>query len=514
MITNQTIAVIDFGSQYTQLIARRIRELNVYSEILPYSITLNELKNKNVKAIILSGGPSSVYNNNAPKISNSILNAGIPILGICYGLQLLMYYNGGYVHSSRKGEYGFAQVKSNVSNILFKGFPNESQVWMSHGDEVKELPTDWEVISRSTNNIIAAVQKKESKIFGVQFHPEVVHTIYGKELLSNFIFDIAKCKPEWTPENFTKNTIENIKNKVGDENVICGLSGGVDSSVVATLLHKAIGEKSHCIFIDHGMLRKNESNQVMSTLKNGLGLNIRMFNHSDKFLKKLEGVTDPENKRKIIGTQFIRSFEEATSIIGNTKYLAQGTLYPDVIESGGSDLGPAVTIKSHHNVGGLPQDLKFELIEPVRSLFKDEVRKVGKELGLPDFVLNRHPFPGPGLAVRIIGEITDKRIKILQEADDIFIDILHKTGQYDSIWQAFAVLIPTKTVGVMGDARTYENLLGLRAVTSVDGMTADWYNMPYEVLNECSNRIINEVRGINRVVYDVTSKPPGTIEWE
>ena len=324
MITNQTIAVIDFGSQYTQLIARRIRELNVYSEILPYSITLNELKNKNVKAIILSGGPSSVYNNNAPKISNSILNAGIPILGICYGLQLLMYYNGGYVHSSRKGEYGFAQVKSNVSNILFKGFPNESQVWMSHGDEVKELPTDWEVISRSTNNIIAAVQKKESKIFGVQFHPEVVHTIYGKDLLSNFIFDISKCKPEWTPENFTKNTIKNIKNKVGDENVICGLSGGVDSSVVATLLHKAIGEKSHCIFIDHGMLRKNESNQVMSTLKNGLGLNIRMFNHSDKFIKKLEGVTDPENKRKIIGTQFIRSFEEATSIIGNTKYLAQG----------------------------------------------------------------------------------------------------------------------------------------------------------------------------------------------
>ncbi len=514
MIAKSIIAVIDFGSQYTQLIARRIRELNVYSEILPYNISFDELKLKNVKAIIFSGGPSSVYSNHAPQISKSILDSGIPILGICYGLQLLIHYAGGSVYSSEKGEYGFAKIISDPSNRLFKGIPQESQVWMSHGDEVKGLPDDWLVISKSTNNIIAAVNKQNSNIYGVQFHPEVIHSIYGKELLSNFIFEISNCKPDWTSKNFITETIKNVKNIVGNKNIICGLSGGVDSSVVATLLHKAVGKQSKCVFIDHGMLRKNEANQVMTTLKKGLGLNISMFNHSDKFLSSLSGISDPEKKRKIIGAEFISSFESATSTLGDAKFLAQGTLYPDVIESGGSDLGPAVTIKSHHNVGGLPDEMDFNLIEPIRNLFKDEVRKVGIELGLPDFLINRHPFPGPGLAVRILGEITKERIEILQNADDIFINILHERGEYDKIWQAFAVLIPIKTVGVMGDSRTYENLLGLRAVTSMDGMTADWYNLPYDVLNECSNRIINEVNGINRVVYDVTSKPPGTIEWE
>ena len=509
------MAVLDFGSQYTQLIARRIREQNVYSEILPHTITAGELKLKNVPAIILSGGPSSVYDKNAPQVDPSILSMGIPVLGICYGLQLMITQNGGNVTHKGQGEYGSAKIHTVDESPLLKKIENESQVWMSHGDEIDSLGNGFEIIAKSSNDVIAAIHHKDQPLYGVQFHPEVMHTLEGETIISNFLFDIAQCTADWTAAHFISETITKIQDITGDNGkVITGLSGGVDSSVVGTLLHKAIGSRSTCVFIDHGLLRKNESDQVMGTLKDGLGLNIHKYNYADTFLSKLKGITDPEKKRKIIGEQFIRAFESVAKDKENAQFLAQGTLYPDVIESGGSTLGPAVTIKSHHNVGGLPKDMKFELIEPIRDLFKDEVRNVGRELGLPDFVIDRHPFPGPGLAVRILGEITEEYIRILQEADNIFIEILHETGEYKNIWQAFAVLVPTKTVGVMGDARTYENLIALRAVTSVDGMTADYYDLPHEILNRCSSEIINKVKGVNRVVYDITSKPPGTIEWE
>ncbi len=514
-MNKQTVAVLDFGSQYTQLIARRIREQNVYSEILPHTITAEELNKKNVPAIILSGGPSSVYDKNAPQVDPSILSMGIPVLGICYGLQLMITQNGGNVTHKGQGEYGFAKMHTVNESPLLTNLANESQVWMSHGDEIDSLGNGFEIIAQSSNDVIAAIHHKDQPLYGVQFHPEVIHTLEGETIISNFLFNIAQCTADWTAANFISETISKIQDITGDNGkVITGLSGGVDSSVVGTLLHKAIGTRSTCVFIDHGLLRKNEADQVMGTLKDGLGLNIHKYDYAETFLSKLKGVTDPEKKRKIIGEQFIRAFESVAKEKENAQFLAQGTLYPDVIESGGSALGPAVTIKSHHNVGGLPEDMDFELIEPIRDLFKDEVRRVGRELGLPDFVINRHPFPGPGLAVRILGEITEEYLQILQEADNIFIDILHETGEYKNIWQAFAVLVPTKTVGVMGDARTYENLIALRAVTSVDGMTADYYDLPHDILNRCSSEIINKVKGVNRVVYDITSKPPGTIEWE
>ena len=509
------IMIIDYGSQYTQLITRRVRELNVFAEIFPFNLTAEDIDSFNPKAIILSGGPSSVYDENSYSLSQSIIESSLPILGICYGLQILNHNLGGKIISKGRGEYGVASVNFDNNEILFDKMSSNSKVWMSHGDEVGVIGDEWIEIAKSDNGVIAAIKNLQNPYFGVQFHPEVIHTTEGSQLISNFLFHIAKCNPSWTSANFISEAVENIRSRVGESsNVVCGLSGGVDSSVMATLMHKAIGDRSKCIFIDHGLLRKDEADEVMGSLKEGLNLNITKVDESRTFYKKLEGISDPENKRKIIGEQFIRSFENATAKLDDISFLAQGTLYPDVIESGGSKLGPAVTIKSHHNVGGLPEDLNFSLIEPLRDLFKDEVREVGKELGLPDFVLGRHPFPGPGLAVRIIGEITKDRVTTLQEADKIFIDTLMDFKEYDKIWQAFAVLVPVKTVGVMGDSRTYENLVGLRAVTSRDGMTADWYRMPNEILEVCSNRIINEVNGVNRVVYDITSKPPGTIEWE
>ena len=509
-----TVAVIDYGSQYTQLIARRIRELNIYSKIFKYDISIDELVENNVKSIILSGGPSSVYNKNSPKLNNKILEMDIPILGVCYGLQLLIHNMGGKISKGNIGEYGNAKIEHFSNNILFNDIPNKINVWMSHADKVVDVTSDWNIISTSTNDIISALCHKNKPFYGVQFHPEVTHTDFGKQILSNFLIEICRLEKKWTAENFIKDSIELIKNQVGDNEVICGLSGGVDSSVVATLLHKAIGEKSKAIFINHGLLRKNEVDDVLINLKSGLGININYLDQSDVFLEKLFKVVDPEEKRKIIGKQFVRSFESEISKYKKVEFLAQGTLYPDVIESGGSEQGPAVTIKSHHNVGGLPKDMMLKLLEPLRNLFKDEVRKVGRKLGLSTMIVDRHPFPGPGLAVRIIGEITKKRINILQEADHIFMKILKETNEYQKIWQAFCVLIPIKTVGVMGDSRTYDNLIALRAVTSSDGMTAKWYEFKPDILDKCSNEIVNKVSGVNRVVYDITSKPPGTIEWE
>ena len=508
------VMILDFGSQYTKLIARRVREENVYSEIFPYNISIDDIEKLNPTAIILSGGPSSVFSDGALKIDPKILKYNVPILGICYGLQLLVHSYGGDVQAKKSGEYGLSKLDVDNTHDIFSKIPKKINTWMSHMDQVTKIPSNWNIIARSLNGIIGAVSNEDSTRIGLQFHPEVFHTECGKEVLRNFLIKIAKSKTDWNASNYVQEQIIKIKEQVGKDKLMIGVSGGVDSTVAAALIHKAIGNQSTAVLIDHGLMRKNEAETCVSALKKGLGVNIHCFDESKIFLSELEGKKDPEEKRKIIGNQFIKSFEKISKKFGDIKFLAQGTLYPDVIESGFGVGGKSHTIKSHHNVGGLPENMNFKLIEPLRDLFKDEVRKVGIELGLPSDLVQRHPFPGPGLGVRIIGKITKERVGILQEADKIFIDILHEDNLYDDIWQAFAVLIPIKTVGVMGDQRTYENLLALRAVTSVDGMTADWFKIPDSTLAKASNSIVNNVKGVNRVVYDITSKPPGTIEWE
>jgi len=512
---HETILIIDFGSQVTQLIARRIREFNIYSEVKNPDISFDKIKKINPKAIILSGGPSSVNDQQAPTIDKRIFDLNIPILGICYGQQIICNLLGGKIEEANEREFGKAFINIIEDSDLFTNFKNKtSQVWMSHGDKVVEIPEGFEVIAKTDNAPFAAISNEEKKIYAVQFHPEVVHSLDGKELIKNFAVNIAGCKGDWSMGNFKEEEKAIIKEKVGNDHVICGLSGGVDSSVVAALINEAIGKQLTCIFVDHGLLRKNEGKQVKEVFEGNFKINLIYVDASEIFLNKLEGVSDPEKKRKIIGNTFIEIFDKEAAKIKNAKYLAQGTLYPDVIESLHPSKGGSQTIKSHHNVGGLPDDMKLKLIEPVRSLFKDEVRKLGLELGLPKEVISRHPFPGPGLAIRIPGNISKEKIKILQEADYIYLDEIKKAGLYDEIWQAFCVLLPVKTVGVMGDGRTYEYVLALRAVTSTDGMTADIYPFSYDFLTKVTNRIIGEVRGINRVTYDITSKPPGTIEWE
>lgn len=508
---HELLLILDFGAQYTQLIARRVREQGVYAEIVPYSTSLEEITAKNPKAIILSGGPGSVHADEVPFAPDpKVFDLDVPMLGICYGLQIMAKHYGGEVGRGDKREYGRADITTKESN-LFKDF-NDKTVWMSHFDKVTTLPDDFELIAE-TENTIAAASNEPKKRYGVQFHPEVTHTADGTQLIRNFLFEISYFTGDWSMSSFIDDTVAQIKTKVGDKKVISGLSGGVDSSVASSLVAKAIGDQQTCIFVDTGLLRKDEASQVMDAYEGVEGLNVIHVDASDRFLKLLEGVTDPEKKRKIIGNEFIEVFQEEANKVGEVDFLVQGTLYPDVIESV-SVHGPSSVIKSHHNVGGLPEKMDLRLIEPLRELFKDEVRKVGRELGIKADLVNRHPFPGPGLAVRIIGEITKERVELLQNADAIVIDQIKHAGLYDEIWQAFSVLLPIKTVGVMGDERTYESVLAIRCVTSDDVMTADWYQFPHEVLQEISTKVVNEVHGINRVVYDITSKPPGTIEWE
>jgi GMP synthase (glutamine-hydrolysing) len=508
----ETILVLDFGSQYTQLIARRIRELGVYSEIKPYNTPIDEIKITEPKALILSGGPASVWDDDAPTVDRGVFELGMPILGICYGMQLTAQLLGGIVERSRVREFGPATLRITNGFDLLSGIPDKSDIWMSHGDRVLELPPGFESIAESENSPRAAMKNREMRIYGTQFHPEVVHTKFGREILSNFLFKIAGCEGMWTPKSFVETAIKDIRQRAGNATVICGLSGGVDSAVAAVIIQRAIWDKLRCIFVDTGLLRLNEAEEVVESFRD-MGLNLVHVDAKERFLNKLRGVTDPERKRKIIGEEFVNVFEAEASKIKDARFLAQGTLYPDVIESV-SVKGPSATIKSHHNVGGLPEKMNLKLIEPLRELFKDEVREVGRELGVPDEILGRHPFPGPGLAIRIIGEIDEERIGILRQADRIFIEEIKKGGVYDDIWQAFCVFVPVKTVGVMGDERTYENVIALRAVTSLDGMTAKWARIPYDLLEKISVRIINEVRGVNRVVYDISTKPPSTIEWE
>jgi len=509
---HEKILIIDYGSQYTQLIARRIRERRVYSEIASCRQNLKDYDFGSTAGIILSGGPMSVYDKGAPQLDPRILRTGLPILGICYGLQLLGKEMGGKIARSDRREYGRATITLSGESKLTLDLPSQSQVWMSHGDHVSEMPRGFAKVASTSSIDIAAVADPEKKIYGVQFHPEVSHTEHGNTILKNFLFEICGCRGDWTTSSFIDDSVEKIRKAVDDSRVIAALSGGVDSSVMATLVSRAVGKNAYLIFIDNGLLRKNESRQVVAAFKN-IGLKIRHVDATDLFLRRLRNVIDPEEKRRRIGRAFIEVFSREARKIGNVDFLAQGTLYPDLIESQ-SFRGPSATIKTHHNVGGLPKRMRLKLVEPLKELFKDEVREVGRELGLPPEFLGRHPFPGPGLAVRILGTVTRERLTILREADDIFISELRKWQLYDKVWQALVVLLPVRSVGVMGDERTYENAVALRAVTSLDAMTADWAHLPGDFLSHVSSRIINEVKGINRVVYDISSKPPATIEWE
>jgi GMP synthase (glutamine-hydrolysing) len=508
---HEAILIIDFGSQYTQLIARRVRELNVYCEIHPFNHLPDDFTR--FKGVIFSGGPSSVRGDDAPTIDTMAFRRMMPVLGICYGAQLMALQAGGDVAPSTTREYGRAQLNVKSSGIpIFNSVLENSQVWMSHGDTITAVPDEFKVVASTDSVTVAAYEISGENTFGVQFHPEVIHTEQGKLILRNYLFDVCKCSGDWTPGSFIDETVQALKEQLGDDKVILGLSGGVDSGVAAMLLNKAIGENLHCIFIDNGLLRKNEFEQVLDAYEH-MGLSIHGVNASEHFYKELEGVTDPEQKRKIIGRVFIEEFDKKAHEIENVKWLAQGTIYPDVIESV-SVKGPSATIKSHHNVGGLPEKMHLKVVEPLKSLFKDEVRRIGAEMDMDPQLLNRHPFPGPGLGIRIMGDITPEKVRIIQEVDDIYISGLRSTGLYDKIWQAGSILLSVRSVGVMGDERTYENVVSLRAVTSTDGMTADWYPLPYDFMGKVSNDIINKVKGVNRVVYDISSKPPATIEWE
>ena len=516
-MTGNRILILDFGSQFTQLIARRIREERVYCEIHPPTVALDWIRDWRPNGIVLSGGPASVYDTDAPAFDPGLLRLGLPILGICYGMQLIAQAEGGRVVAGHR-EYGRAELEVGAGDVLFAGFrPGECiTVWASHGDHVDEAPPGYRALGSTETLPVAAFEAADRPIFGVQFHPEVAHTPRGGELISNFIFRICGCEPAWTPGSFIEDHVARIRHQVGDAAVICGLSGGVDSSVAAALVHRAIGDQLTCIFVDTGLLRKGEREGVERAFRLHMGMRLVVVDAAADFLGRLAGVEEPEKKRKIIGETFIRVFERAAREAGGAapaRFLVQGTLYPDVIESL-SVRGPSATIKSHHNVGGLPEDMSFELVEPLRELFKDEVRNVGRELGLPEELVGRHPFPGPGLAIRVLGPVSEDRLAVLREADSIYLEEIRAAGLYDDIWQAFAVLLPVRSVGVMGDSRTYEHVVALRAVTSRDGMTADWFPFPHEVLGRISSRIINEVRGVNRVCYDVSSKPPATIEWE
>jgi len=513
MNKNNEILIIDFGSQYTQLIARRIREENVFSEILPHSISFEEIRKRNPSGIILSGGPMSVYDKDAANINPAIFSLNIPILGVCYGLQLLAKHFGGNVEKADAREYGKAEFTVTVSSKLFKNCKASSTVWMSHGDLVTDVPIGFTIVGTSKHSPVCAIENIEQKVYGLQFHPEVAHSDEGKNILKNFIFSICNCEREWTETHFIDEKIAEIKTLVGEDHVLCALSGGVDSTVAAVLVQKAIGKQLTCVHIDTGLMRKNESEQVVTLFRDRLNLNVISVDASSLFLERLKDVTEPEKKRKIIGNTFIELFEREAVKISNVKFLVQGTLYPDVIESV-SVKGKSSTIKTHHNVGGLPEKMQLLLIEPFRELFKDEVRNIGRSLSIPEEFIERHPFPGPGLAVRILGEITKEKLSLLCEADEIFINGIKKANLYHEIWQAFAVLLSVQTVGVMGDNRTYEHVLALRAVTSTDGMTAEWFPFPHEFLADVSSKIISKVKGINRVVYDISSKPPATIEWE